>query len=453
MYLKIAVGNIRRAVSDYSVYFLTLTLAACLLYAFTSSMDYLLAMDLTERQRSLCEVSAGITDAFSIFMVLVFAFLVLYANRFILRRRSREFAIYGMLGMGAGRIALILLLEGAIVGLVALVIGLALGVVASPLFGIVAAFVFDVPWVPVFAIFGDAVAWTSGCFCALMVIATLLGIRWMRKRTLIELLSAGTMQQQRTKKLRVPRALQPVVGFALNAVVWGSCVLQPMYFIGLIIPMGFAAVIGTGLIFRYFAARIPEKRKRRHPDWYWSGLNAFATRQIESKVDASSTAMSCTCVLIAAAICMIAAGLAFSVGMRVGPNDFLEPQALAPIGYIGIFYGLTFLVSAAAVLALQQLSEGVESIGRYDMLAKLGAPETMRRAVVRKQAAVYFAAPFLFALVHCVFGLALVGFLVLILGSGQFPIMVLATVGVTALLMVAYYAITCRQCTRMLIRD
>ena len=37
MFVKIAFGNIRRSLSDYSVYFFALALAACLLYSFTGS--------------------------------------------------------------------------------------------------------------------------------------------------------------------------------------------------------------------------------------------------------------------------------------------------------------------------------------------------------------------------------------------------------------------------------
>ena len=68
---------------------------------------------------------------------------------------------------------------------------------------------------------------------------------------------------------------------------------------------------------------------------------------------------------------MMVAGLAFSVGMR-GPTGSDNATALAPIGYVGIFYGVTFLVAAAAVLALQQLADAVDSAGRFAMLADLG---------------------------------------------------------------------------------
>ena len=81
-------------------------------------------------------------QAFSVFTVLVFLFLVRYANRFLLRRRKREFALYELCGMGRGAVSGVLVAETALVGAGALACGLAAGAALSPAFGAVAAFVF-----------------------------------------------------------------------------------------------------------------------------------------------------------------------------------------------------------------------------------------------------------------------------------------------------------------------
>ena len=165
----------------------------------------------------------------------------------------------------------------------------------------------------------------------------------------------------------------------------------------------------------------------------------------------SANAMGCVCVLLAVAICMIVAGFAFSVGMRTSSVALVTTNALAPIGYVGIFYGMTFLVAAAAVLALQQLAEGTDSIPRYRILTKLGCSRKLMRRAVWSQTGVYFAAPLVFALVHCVFGLALIGFLALTLKSAFFAVIVAATISSVIVLLGIYYLITSRACTKMLI--
>ncbi len=90
MYLKMALGNIKRNALDYLVYFITLCIAVCLLYSFTASADYLASLDLTADQRAVYARIGDALRAFSVLVVIVFACLVAYANRFIIRRRKRE---------------------------------------------------------------------------------------------------------------------------------------------------------------------------------------------------------------------------------------------------------------------------------------------------------------------------------------------------------------------------
>ena len=115
LYLKLAVGNVRRSARDYSVYFATLGFAACLLYSFVASTDYLVALGLSTEQMGVLGSAGDILQAFSVFTVLVFLFLVRYANRFLLRRRKREFALYELCGMGRGAVSVVLVAETALV--------------------------------------------------------------------------------------------------------------------------------------------------------------------------------------------------------------------------------------------------------------------------------------------------------------------------------------------------
>ena len=76
LYLKLALGNVRRSARDYSVYFITLGFAACLLYSFVGSTDHVRAMNLTSEQMGVLGSAGDILQAFSGFTVLVFLFLV-----------------------------------------------------------------------------------------------------------------------------------------------------------------------------------------------------------------------------------------------------------------------------------------------------------------------------------------------------------------------------------------
>ncbi len=76
--------------------------------------------------------------------------------------------------------------------------------------------------------------------------------------------------------------------------------------------------------------------------------------------------------------------------------------------YLALYIGIVFLIVSAAVLALQQLSDVSDSVGRYALLRKLGAEEAMVNRALISQTAIYFFIPLLLAVVHSVIGLTVV---------------------------------------------
>ena len=74
----------------------------------------------------------------------------------------------------------------------------------------------------------------------------------------------------------------------------------------------------------------------------------------------------------------------------------------ALILYIALYLGIIFLISSAAVLALQQLSEASDSAERYNSLRRIGAPEKMINKTIFIQTLSYFMLPLALAIVHSV---------------------------------------------------
>ncbi len=70
------------------------------------------------------------------------------------------------------------------------------------------------------------------------------------------------------------------------------------------------------------------------------------------------------------------------------------------VTYLGLYLGITFLITAGAVLGLQQLSQSSDNVKRYELLEKLGVSKKARRKSFLNQLKVYFGFPFLLALVH-----------------------------------------------------
>ena len=68
--------------------------------------------------------------------------------------------------------------------------------------------------------------------------------------------------------------------------------------------------------------------------------------------------------------------------------------------YLALYIGFVFLMTTAAVLSVQQLSEVADSIPRYRLLAQLGCDRAMVLRSLRTQIGIYFVAPLLVAGCH-----------------------------------------------------
>ena len=87
------------------------------------------------------------------------------------------------------------------------------------------------------------------------------------------------------------------------------------------------------------------------------------------------------------------------------------------ITYIAIYIGAVFLITCAAVLALQQLSENSDNVERYNLLRKIGADERMINHAMLAQIVIYFMVPLSLALVHSYIGVKVASNVISTLGN------------------------------------
>ncbi|WP_346939471.1 ABC transporter permease [uncultured Clostridium sp.] len=103
--------------------------------------------------------------------------------------------------------------------------------------------------------------------------------------------------------------------------------------------------------------------------------------------------------------------------------------------YVGIYIGIVFLISSAAVLALQQLSEASDSIDRYKSLRRIGASRKMINKTIFIQTLIYFAMPLALAVIHSIVGINVANDFISIYGNAEIG----ASAMITALLIIAVY--------------
>lgn len=89
----------------------------------------------------------------------------------------------------------------------------------------------------------------------------------------------------------------------------------------------------------------------------------------------------------------------------------------AIVSYLGIYIGGVFLITSAAILALQQLSESTENVERYNLLRKIGVDEKEINRSLLSQIAIYFIMPLSLALIHSIVGLKFSGKIIELVGG------------------------------------
>ncbi|HFJ9466641.1 hypothetical protein P4V01_12060 [Bacillus thuringiensis] len=107
--------------------------------------------------------------------------------------------------------------------------------------------------------------------------------------------------------------------------------------------------------------------------------------------------------------------------------------------YIGIYLGIVFLISSAAILALQQLSEASDNIERYHMLKRIGVTQKGIHKSIFKQVFIYFMMPLLLAILHSIFGIKVVTDAIVTAGEATIFIPSLITAGVIVVVYGGYF--------------
>ncbi len=114
----------------------------------------------------------------------------------------------------------------------------------------------------------------------------------------------------------------------------------------------------------------------------------------------------------------------------------------AMVSYLAIYMGIIFLITSAAVLALQQLCESADNTYRYELLKKVGVDEKIINKSLLTQIGIYFMMPLSIALVHSIVGLKFAQGVVSIVGDGSMMKYILITLLVLVIVYGGYFMAT-----------
>lgn len=387
--------------------------------------------------------------------IVIFPFL-LYVNSFLIKGRSRELALYAVLGLERRHVAAVLFIESVICCALCLVAGIGAGAVLSPLvfeglltaLGIAVDMTYTFSFAPVLGV----VKVFAGCF-AILLIANIL--RALRTRP------ASLLQGQKQGE-------KPLRGKPLIALAGAGCLLYGYYlsltaapdsrFITSFFFAVLLVIFGTYGLFTAGSVEVLRRMRMQGSRFYTDSTRFIVVTGLLHRMRKNAAGLVNLCLFGTMALFTLTCSVSVLLGQgevmkllgqtlaegQIGLNTAnITTQELqlefVTLAFLGIFFVLVFLACTALILYYKQLSEGMEDASRFRIMRAVGLSDDMTRRTARRQLRVVFLLPLGGALVHLLFAAPILSVFLQVLAISELWVLA-AGLGISALLFCAVYA-------------
>lgn len=311
MLFKLSIKNIQKSIKDYAIYFLTLVLGVAIFYVFNSIESQTVMMKVSSNTLEIINLMNQLLSSVSVFISFILGFLIIYASRFLIKRRNKEFGIYLTLGMSKRKISLILFFETLIIGILSLGVGLLIGFFLSELMSLLVANLFEADMTNFRFIFSSSAALKCLIYFGIMyLIVMIFNTISVSKCKLIDLIYSS----KKTEKIKLKNPILCVIIFIIACVM----LIYSYYFVtsdsklsgdvtSLYIPIVLGA-LSTFLIFWSLSGLIL-KIVMNMKGLYYKGLNSFTLRQVSSKINTTVFSSTIICLMLFITICFLSSCL------------------------------------------------------------------------------------------------------------------------------------------------
>lgn len=309
MLYKLSISNIKKSLKDYAIYFVTLILGVCIFYLFNSMDSQTAILEVSKRQDEMIDLLIEVLSYVSVFVSCVLGFLIIYASRFLIKKRNKEFGIYMLLGMSKRKISFLLLIETFLIGLISLVVGLLLGIFLSQVTSIFVANMFEADMTSFKFTFSESamiktIVYYGIIYFVVMIFNTII----INKNKLINLLQASKKQE----KIRLKNPIICIILFILSVFMLSSSYYMVTDGLGklleydvsiMLVPISLG-IIGT-ILFFYSVAGLGLKIISKYKKIYCKNLNTFIFKQISSKINTTVVSISVICIMLFFTLCLL----------------------------------------------------------------------------------------------------------------------------------------------------
>ncbi len=300
---ELSLRNAKRQARDYLVYFVTVVMAAALLYSFNGLV---FSQEIITLSKGISVLPLMIVLA-SVVVVCVFGWLVAYATRFMLLRRGRELGLYLLIGLENRQLARLFFLENLAVGGCALVLGTALGGLLYQAFRAIVLALFGLPYAFSFGFSLPALGLTVLYFALIYLFALRRSRKYIRRANIHDLIYVDRANEGMV--IQTGNVRRWMFSFSIVLGVAGTCLLMAGGAIFGITGAGCVIAFLFGF-FLSFASGVPAFFDRR-PARKYRGQSLLVFRTLTAKLATMGVLMATISMIFTATLISEGAGLVF----------------------------------------------------------------------------------------------------------------------------------------------
>ncbi len=300
---ELSLRNAKRQAQDYMVYFVTVVMAAALLYSFNGLV---FSQEIITLSKGISVLPLMIVLA-SVVVVCIFGWLVAYATRFMLLRRGRELGLYLLIGLENRQLARLFFLENLAVGGCALVLGTALGGLFYQAFRAIVLALFGLPYAFSFGFSLPALGLTVLYFALIYLFALRRSRKYIRRANIHDLIYVDRANEGMV--IQTGNVRRWMFSFSIVLGVAGTCLLMAGGAIFGITGAGCVIAFLFGF-FLSFASGVPAFFDRR-PARKYRGQSLLVFRTLTAKLATMGVLMATISMIFTATLISEGAGLVF----------------------------------------------------------------------------------------------------------------------------------------------
>lgn len=207
---QIVIKNLRQNIRHYAMYLFSLIVSIVLYFSFVT-LKYTESINNGDSLKTI-QKGSEIGAVFLFFIIVIF---LMYANQLFIKRRTREFALYQLIGLTRRNIMRMLLIEQAIMLICTGIIGMIIGIFGSKLLLMIVLKVLSLDTSVSLTFEFAAVMQTLMLIAISFVLILIQSFIFLRKRSILTMMNDSAQTEMTKSKITVFEVISGVLGIVM----------------------------------------------------------------------------------------------------------------------------------------------------------------------------------------------------------------------------------------------